>query len=265
MKAILFLALIGSALVIADKCTCDCGGSGTDAAGDINNSCDDGSVNPCKAFCEAPGRCTGFYSAKCERTADLMTSIWYFIISAVCAIAFTAYIHKRRQGLGLDVSGGRMAGHCIGCFCCSLIWLCVYFCMESSETSQRPAMWNRPMYAGQPGQPGYGQPMYAQPVMVQPNGQIGQGQMVVAVPVSGQQMADGTYATMPPPGYNGGYPQQTNGTMMQQPMYSGQPYTMQEGTMMQQGQQGTMMQGQQPQGSYPVVINNQQPQQTTPS
>jgi hypothetical protein len=199
-------------------------GSGTDATGDISN-CDDGSSNPCKNFCEANGRCTGRYQWTCDPKFDSVSTLWYFIINGVCSIAFTSYIFKRRQSMGLDVSQGKMVGHCIGCFCCSLLWLCIYFCMESNETSQRPGVWtqsNQPMYAGQPG-------MYAQPIMVQPGMGHPQGQMVVAVPVQGQQMQDGTYAQMPPPAYQGNYMTTTGqpGMMMpQQPMYQGQPYTM---------------------------------------
>jgi len=224
MKLLLLLvlttALISTVRAQVPTCDCACGGYGQD----VNNVKSDASTcsdaNPCDV-CNS--YCTGTtWHFVCHDNGSTASAWFYALAAAVVAVIFTAWIYRRRKALGLDVTNGRMAMHCLGCFCCSALYCCIYFCIESNETSQRMQF-----NGGQ-------QAVYAQPVYVQPmqGGMPGQQQVVMAVPVgqgySGQPQygqpqpygQPGTYAQMPPPQYGTAYPQQ-------QGAYAGTPYTMQ--------------------------------------
>jgi len=223
------LALATSAL--AQTCDCSCNGGNYCNNIDSSSYCTD--VSPCDVC--GPYCCGGQgYQWTCYDNGSSGTGYWFIILaSAVCAVIWTAWIYRRRQMLGLPVDQCRMTGHCIGCFCCPIIWCCIYFCIESSESSNRAAWRGQPGVVAQPVivQPGSGQVVMAQPVYVQQAyGQPGYAQpgyaqpgYAQAYPAQGGFAQPGTYAAMPA----GQQPYGTTAYAGQPPAYTGQPYTMQ--------------------------------------
>jgi len=250
LAVLLTLALAGKA--VAQTCDCNCNGGNYCNGISASTSCSD------YAPCDTCGyNCCGGsgYTWTCYDNGASTTGYYFIILaSAVIAVIWTAWIYRRRQMLGLPVDQCRMTGHCMGCFCCPIIWCCVYFCIESSENSQRAAYRGQVAVVAQPVvvQPGGGQVVMAQPVYGQPGyGQPGYGQPYGAQPYGGQPYAQpGTYAAMP-----AGQPYGQPGYGQPAPAYTGQAYTMQpegQGMVAQQPMGQPMMaqpMGQQPAGT----------------